>query len=248
MQNYKMLVAYDGRKYNGYKRGKKNPEKNIQTKFEQILKKLYGKDVEVINAVNTEPGVHATGQVINFIAPDDKLNKQELFEYCEEYLTDDIVCISIEEVDDRFHSRYLIKSVTYQYRIWKADAKVRPLFERHIVNVMDKPLNVELMNKGREKLLGEHDFAGFTNNTKAKSTVKTIEDLTIVENENEIIISITADGFLVNMARFMVGTLIQLGLKERMLLVLDYAFESGDNKDVGHKAMAPALVLKEVKY
>ena len=142
MQNYKMMIAYDGRKYMGYNKTKDNLEKSIQGKLELILSKLYEKEVEVIGGVNTDAGVHAKGQIVNFIAPDSRLNEKELFDYFEKYLTDDIIILSVEPVDERFHSRYLIKSVTYEYRLWKKDAPNRPLFERRYVNLMNQTIDV----------------------------------------------------------------------------------------------------------
>ena len=132
MQNYKMVIAYDGRKYKNFNIFKEDTDKTIQGKLESILSKLYDKEIEVIGAVNTDAGVHAKGQVVNFTVPDARLNKKELFDYIEKYLTDDIIILSIEEADERFHSRYLVKSATYENRIWKVIAPNRPLLKNYI--------------------------------------------------------------------------------------------------------------------
>ena len=135
MQNYKMTIAYDGRKFKGFNKSKGNIEKSVQGKLELILKKLYETDVEVISAVSTDAGVHAKGQVVSFTAVNNQLNAKGIHDYFEKYLTDDIIVLSVAAVGERFHSRYQMKSATYEYRLWKKDAPNRPLFERQFVNL-----------------------------------------------------------------------------------------------------------------
>ncbi|MDD7794780.1 tRNA pseudouridine(38-40) synthase TruA [Clostridium sp. 'White wine YQ'] len=248
MQNYKMMIAYDGRKYTGYNKSKDNAEKSIQGKLELILSKLYDQEIEVIGAVNTDAGVHAKGQIVNFIAPDNRLSEKEIFDYFEKYLTDDIIVLSVETVDERFHSRYLMKSATYEYRLWKKDAPNRPLFERHYVNLMNQTINVNKSREAAKQLLGEHDFLAFTTNKKTKKSIKKLISLDVRETTNEIIITMTANGYLLNMERVIVGTLIQVGLGQLPLNIIQKAFESKDMNDVGHKASADALCLLSVQY
>jgi len=248
MQNYKMMIAYDGRKYTGYNKSKGNVEKSIQGKLESILSKLYEEEIEVISAVNTDAGVHSKGQIVNFIAPNSSLNEKEIFDYFEKYLTDDIIILSVETADERFHSRYLMKSLTYEYRLWKKDAPNRPLFERHYVNLMNQTVDVAKIKKAANNLVGEHDFLAFTNNKKTTKSIKKILSVDVMETKNEVIITMTANGFLLNMERVIVGTLIQIGLGQLPKNTIEKAFESKDMKDVGHKASAGALCLLSVEY
>lgn len=248
MQNYKMTIAYEGRRYKGFRKIKGQDDATIQGKIERILSKLYETDVEIISAVNTDAGVNAKYQVINFKAPSNNVDIKGIRDYMEEYLPDDIITLSIEPVDDRFHSRYNLKSITYEYRLWKKDAPFRPLFQRHLVKRMDKSLDVEVMKEAATSFIGEHDFKAFSTKSKVKSSVKNIHNLTVEETDNEIVISITANGFLINMERIIVGTLIQIGLHERQTESIEKAFKSMNNKDAGHKAMAGALCLVDVKY
>lgn len=248
MQNYKMEVAYDGRKYTGYNKQRGSEGKSIQWKLEEILFKLYEVKIEVIGAVNTDDSVHARGQIVNFIVPDNRLSKSEIFNYFEKYLTDDIILLSIDEVDERFHSRYLLKSYTYEYRLWKKDAPFRPLFERQYVNYMNQILDLDKMKIVSEEFLGEHDFLAFTTNKKTRKSIKEIFSLEILETEFEILICIEANGFLLNMERLIVGTLIQIGLGQLPLSCISTAFETKNLNDVGHKASAGALCLSSIKY
>ncbi|MBS4538515.1 tRNA pseudouridine(38-40) synthase TruA [Clostridium sp. D2Q-11] len=248
MQNYKMMIAYDGRKYTGFNKSKGKLEKSIQGKLELILSKLYEEEVEVIGAVSTDAGVHAKGQIVNFTAPDRRLDKKEIFDYFEKYLTDDIIILSIETVDERFHSRYLMKSLTYEYRLWKKDAPNRPLFERQYVNLMNQTVDVAKMKKAANYLVGEHDFLAFTTNKKTKKSIKKIFSLDVKETKHEIIITMRANGFLLYMERIIVGTLIQIGLGQLPMSTIEKAFKSKDMDDVGHKASAGALCLISVEY
>lgn len=243
-----MNIAYDGRKYKGFNTIKGDKEKSIQGKLENILKILYGCEIEVIGAVNTDAGVHASDQIINFRAPDGKKSEEEIVEYFEKYLPDDILILSVEKVDERFHSRYMVKSMTYEYRIWKKDAPNRPLFERQYVNLMVQNLNVKNMQEGAKDLVGEHNFTAFTTNKKVKNPIKTISSVNVKETSKEIIITMTANGFLLNMERIIVGTLIQIGLGQLPVKTIEKAFKSLDAKDVGHKASADALKLIYVNF
>ena len=248
MQNYKMVIAYDGRKYKNFNIFKEDTDKTIQGKLESILSKLYDKEIEVIGAVNTDAGVHAKGQVVNFTVPDARLNKKELFDYIEKYLTDDIIILSIEEADERFHSRYLVKSATYEYRIWKVNAPNRPLFERLYVNHMNQGLDASKMATASKQFIGTHDFSAFTTNNRVKNPIKEVYDVSVKETMHEIRISITANGFLLNMERLMVGTLIQVGLGQLPSSSVERALKSLEVKHVGHKASADALCLTRVDY
>lgn len=248
MKNFKMTIAYDGRKYMGFSERKGNPDKAIQGKLELILTKMYNTYVEVISACNTEAGVHAKNQIVNFIAPDDTFDEKGVFEHFEKYLPDDIIILAVEEVDERFHSRYLVKTICFEYRIWKHDAPRRPLFERHLVNVLNQKLNVDKMKEAAIDLIGEHDFTVFSTNTKTKNTFKKIMEAKLLETDTEIIIRITANGFLLNMERFIVGTLIQIGTGQLPVNAIQTALSTGNSDYVGHKAMSDALALVEVTY
>lgn len=248
MKNYKMEIAYDGKRYKGFRKVKGDEDKTIQGKLENILKKLYEEDVEVVSAVNTDASVHATYQVVNFNAPNGKFSIDKIHNYFETFLPDDIIILKVEAADERFHARYNVKSMTYEYHLWKSNATHRPLFERGQVKLMEKPLNLTVMEEAASRMIGEKDFKAFSTKTKVKSSVKNVEDISIKETENEVIISITANGFLLNMERIIIGTLIQVGLYEKDIESVDKAFLSLNSKYVGHKAMAGALTLVDVKY
>lgn len=249
MTNYKIVVAYDGRRYKGWRHEKgSSADKSIQGKIESILKKLYQQDIELIGAVSTDAGVHALGQIANFKAPHIQLDEADILDYLSTYLPDDIVVTSIEKVDERFHSRLNAKGITYQYRLWKKDAEDYLLFERHQTYKLNDILNVKVMQEGATLLEGKHDFTAFAKRTKKKKVEKTLSSLTVEETKNEIIITMTANGYLINMERIIVGTLIQLGTGQKKLSTIEKAFETLDPEYAGHKAMAHSLCLVDVLY
>ena len=248
MINYRMTIAYDGRKYMGFSERKGNPDKAIQGKLEMILSKMYNTYVEVFSACNTEAGVHAKKQIVNFVAPDDTYDAKGVTAYFEKYLPDDIIVLSTEVADERFHSRYLVKTLTFEYRIWRHDAHRRPLFERHQVNLLNKTLDVSKMKDAAIDLIGEHDFMVFSTNSKAKNTDKKVYSVSVVETDNEILITMTANGFLLNMERLIVGTLIQIGTGQLPGDAVRKALSTQNKDYVGHKAMADALFLIDATY
>lgn len=243
-----MTIAYDGRRYKGFRKTKKDSEKTIQGKLEDILRKKYEQAIEVIGAVNTDPGVSAKAQVVNFKTPDKSGNPKEIFEYFEEYLPHDIIVMDVEIEDERFHSRYMVDRMTYTYRLWKKDALHRPLFDRQLVNLMDRPLDIEAMRQAAGYYIGEHDYKAFTTTNKTKSSVKHVYDVDIEDSDNEIKISITANAFLLHMERIMVGTLVQVGLGDKHPETVNRAFRTLNSKDTGHKVMAGALMLEQLTF
>ncbi len=248
MKNYKLTIAYDGKRYKGFRKIKTSPDKTIQGKLENILGKLFEEEVEVISAVNTDPGVHAMVQVCNFKVEQPAHSLDKIHNYMETFLPDDIIVLTVEEVDERFHARYNVKSIVYEYRLWKSNATRRPLFERYQVKLMDKPLNALVMEEAARQLVGNHDFRAFSTKAKVKSTTKTMDFVDVKETDHEIIIRMSASGYLLNMERIIVGTLVQIGLYEKEIDAISKALSTLNSKHVGHKAMASALCLVDIKY
>lgn len=248
MENYKLTLAYEGKRYKGFRSIKGEEDKTIQGKLENILKKLYEKDIEVIGAVNTDAGVSAAYQIVNFQVPTKTYNAKKIRSYLDEFLPEDIITLAIEKVDERFQSRYLVKAITYEYRLWKSDAPHKPLFERRQVKVMEKPLNALVMEEAAKAFVGQHDFRAFATTAKVKSTLKEIFAIDIIENDCEIVIRIKANGYLLHMERIIIGTLIQVGLYEKNIDTIQKGLTSLNDKYVGHKAMAGALCLVGLDY
>lgn len=245
MKNYKITVAYDGTRYSGWQVQKCTPD-TIQGKIEHVLGTLAGHPIEINGSGRTDAGVHASGQVANFHI-EEHFSREEIFEWLNRYLPKDIAVTSIEEVDDRFHSRFNAVRKTYIYRIHTS--KVSNVFERKFVYDYETPLDVCNMRKAAALLIGTHDFKSFCGNKKMKkSTVRTIYDIDIDDRGDEIAISYTGDGFLMNMVRILTGTLIEVGDGRRTSDSMTEVLMACDREAAGYTAPPQGLILKEVMY
>lgn len=261
MKNYKMTIQYDGTRYSGWQR-QTNTDKSIQGKIEDVLTKLVGHRVEIHGSGRTDAGVHANGQVASFKIATEK-SCEEMADYINRYLPEDIAVIDMCEADDRFHARLTASKKTYLYRI--NNSNISNVFERKYVYNVNERLDVEKMKKAAAYLTGEHDFLGFSSVKKVKkSTVRKIYECRVIDNPSvspiashlplhkggnkEIDIYITGNGFLYNMVRIIAGTLIEIGLGTREIDSIDYVLKNRDREAAGFTAPAQGLTLYSVKY
>ncbi|RDY24247.1 tRNA pseudouridine(38-40) synthase TruA [Romboutsia maritimum] len=245
MRNIKMTVEYDGSRYKGFQRLKDN-EMTIQGKIESVLSKMEEEDIEIIGSGRTDMGVHACGQVVNF-KTNSQYSVEKMQKYLYEYLPEDIVVKSIEEVDDRFHSRYNVKSKVYLYKI--DNNKFHKVFSRKYATHIEKKLDLNLMKEASEYLVGEHDFTSFASSkSKKKSNVREINSISIQENNDLIEIYIEGNGFLYNMVRIIVGALIEVGHKKKTPQDIKTMLEDKDRSKASDTAQAKGLCLYKVKY
>ena len=244
MRNIRLLICYDGTRYKGWQR-LPGTDSTIQGKLEQTLSKLLGEEIEVSGSGRTDAGAHAMGQVANFHC-ESELPCEEILSGLRRYLPEDIGIESCQEASPRFHARLNCKSKTYRYRIWNSDKPC--VFERRFVYVMPGQVDIDKMRKAAEHFLGEHDFSAFCANKKMKkSTVRRIEDIAITIDGEELVLSFTGDGFLYNMVRIMVGTLIEVGLGKRSAETIPALF-GGKREEAGALVPAQGLCLMEVNY
>ncbi|MGM9551571.1 MAG: tRNA pseudouridine(38-40) synthase TruA [Clostridia bacterium] len=245
MENYKITVAYDGTRYSGWQR-QNNTDKSIQGKIEEVLTKMCGHNVEIHGSGRTDAGVHAIGQVANFKIETDKTT-DEIHHYLNEYLPEDIAVTDICTVGNMFHARLAKCQKTYLYRINNSDISL--VFDRKYVYKFPEKLDVDKMRKAAESLIGTHDFLGFSSLKRVKkSTVRTIYDVKIEKSGNEIKIYITGDGFLYNMVRIIIGTLIEIGSGKVDTEIIKRVLESKKRQDAGFTAPGCGLTLFSVVY
>lgn len=245
MSNYKIIVQYDGTRYKGWQI-QTTTEDTIQGKLTKVLEGLVGYPVEVIGSGRTDAGVHAYGQVANFHIKEGFAG-EEILSWLNQYLPQDIAVTAIEEVDERFHSRYHATAKTYRYRIHTG--KISNVFERKYIYSYGQQLDVTRMRQAAQLLIGTHDFAAFCGNRKMKkSTTRTIFDIVITESEQEITIDYTGDGFLQNMIRIITGTLIEIGRGDREPEYIMQILESKNRDNAGYTAPPQGLALMKVNY
>ncbi len=244
MRNLRLDICYDGTRYRGWQRlpGKGD---TIQGKLETTLSRILGEPIEISGSGRTDAGVHARGQVANFHC-ESNMGAQEILENLRRYLPEDIGIYSCRDVSPRFHARLNAKEKTYRYRIWNSDSPC--VFDRRYVTVLPEALDIPAMEEAAGHLLGQHDFSAFCGNAKMKkSTVRYIRSLEIKPVGEEVQITVTGNGFLHNMVRILVGTLIEVGRGERSADSIPALF-GGKRAEAGFLAPAQGLCLMEVFY
>ena len=245
MTNYRLLIRYDGTRYNGWQR-LGDTDNTIQTKLETTLERLTGEKAEIIGAGRTDAGVHAMEQVAH-VRLEKHFEPEEIRSYLNRYLPDDIGILSVTYAPPRFHARYSAVQKTYRYRIGKN--KAAHVFERRYVYEYDGDLDVNAMKMATIQLRGEHDFKSFCGNPRMrKSTVRTIHTILIEETEDEIDLTFVGNGFLQHMVRILVGTLIEVGEGRRDPKSMDALLEARDRRMAGPTAPAKGLTMIKVDY
>lgn len=243
--NYKAVIQYEGTRYRGWQ-VQGNTENTIQGKLEALLSRMEGAPVEVHGSGRTDAGVHAAGQVISFRCAGGK-SPEEIRDYMNRYLPEDMAVLSVEEAAPRFHARLHAVRKTYVYRIW--NDPVRKVFGRRYVTQVEEPLDVERMRTAAAKLCGTHDYRAFCSLKRfKKSTVRTVEAIRIRQEGPLIEIAYTGDGFLYHMVRILTGTLVEAGLGFRSAESVREVLESRDRACAGRLMPPEGLMLMSVEY
>lgn len=245
MQNYKLTLCYDGTKYKGWQR-QGNTDNTIQAKLETLLSRLLGSPVEVSGSGRTDAGVHAYCQVCSFRA-DTEMSAEDILSALRRYLPEDIGAVSLTKAAPDFHARLSCREKSYLYRIWNSD--LPNVFSRRYTYTFPDALNISEMRRAAALMLGRHDFTSFCSNKHMKkSAVRELRSIEIYRHEEELRILLTGDGFLYNMVRIIVGTLIEVGIGARSADSIPDILRAKDRSQAGFTAPAQGLALYEVKY
>lgn len=244
MKRIKLTVAYDGTNYCGWQVQPNGI--TIEEVLNKTLSKLTGEDICVIGASRTDSGVHAMGNVAVFDT-ETTIPPERIAMSLNQRLPEDIVIVKSEEVAADFHPRYCDCSKTYEYHI--INTRI-PVPTKRLTNYfVSYNLNIDDMRKAAAYLVGEHDFASFCNvRTNVESTVRTITALDILQNGNEITVRITGNGFLYNMVRIIVGTLIRVGRGFYEPEKVKEILEAKERTAAGVTAPAHGLMLMQIDY
>lgn len=244
MRNYKMIIQYDGTRYAGWQR---QPDKTtIQGKLESVLSLMCGGEVEVIGAGRTDAGVHARAMAANVFLETD-LSPEEIRAYLNRYLPEDIAVTEVREASARFHARYNALGKTYAYTCH--DGEVKPVFDRRYCACLAEKPDVERMRRAAEILRGTHDFRNFCVNPRMKkSTVRCVDRIEIERTGDYLIFTFHGNGFLQNMVRIMVGTLLEAGFGRMTPEQVRAVLESPERQKAGPTAPAQGLCLIGVDY
>ncbi|MFA5311212.1 MAG: tRNA pseudouridine(38-40) synthase TruA [Candidatus Omnitrophota bacterium] len=246
MRNIRLEIEYDGSAYSGWQVQPKGRGRTIQAVIEKTLRKILQEKIKLIASGRTDAGVHARAQVANFFTRSGMLlNRLKIA--MNGLLPEDIKVTGLNEKGKNFHSRFGAKSKVYRYTILNRGYS-SPLL-RNTVYFYPHPLDVELMRKEALSLLGKHDFSAFcASRGREKNPVKTVKKLSVIKKKDFVYINIEADGFLYNMARNIVGTLIEIGRGSLGAGSLKKILLSRKRALAGPNIPAKGLCLLEVKY
>jgi tRNA pseudouridine38-40 synthase len=245
MRNIKLLIEYDGTNYQGWQ---VQPDGlTIQGMLEEKLSRLSSERIHVIGSGRTDSGVHALGQVAHF-RTQSQMDIRTIQRALNSLLPPDIVIREVEEVDEGFHARKQSKSKVYEYRI--LNRNLRSAFYRGYVWHIPQKLNLAEMKKATQSLIGEHDFSAFrTVGSPTRTTVRRVIRAEWKRGRDGLIrFEIEANGFLKQMVRSIIGTLVEIGKGRMKAADFRKILNSKDRKEAGPTAPAQGLFLKEVKY
>lgn len=245
MQRYKCIISYDGSGFSGYQ---VQPNKRtVQLELEAVLAKMHkATPVKVSGSGRTDAGVHALGQVIHFDSPL-PIGEDRWEIALNSMLPEDISVHSVEKVADDFHSRFAAKGKEYRYRL-HLSAKRDP-FQRKFAYHYPYPLNLEAMKEASKYFLGTHDFTSFCSaKTEVEDKVRTIQAIDFLLDGDQLTIRFVGNGFLYNMVRILVGTILEVGAGDRLPEDIPAILEKKDRRLAGKTAPAHGLYLWEVFY
>ena len=245
MRNIRILLQYEGTRYQGWQR-QSSTDNTIQGKLEMLLTRMCGEPIELQGSGRTDAGVHALGQVANFHTKC-QMSVEEMLEYMNHYLPEDIAVVDISEVAERFHSRLNAVGKCYTYRI--INSSIPDVFWRRYAYEVQEKLDIEAMQKAAGLLMGRHDFKSFTSTKKGKkSTVRRVDEIRIEREKDRITLTYVGDGFLYHMVRILTGTLLEVGLGKRTPESVLDTLHACDRETAGPLVPAKGLTLNEVYY
>ena len=246
-KNIKLVIEYQGTDYCGWQIQPNGLA--VQEVLKRAVKKVTRETVTIIGSGRTDAGVHAQGQVANFIAAT-KLTPDTLMRAINANLPKDVAVIFAERVPIKFHAQYDAINKEYIYTVYNSET--RPVFPREIAWHIPKKLDVARMKKAAKYLLGEHDFKAFAAKDHSKpedaDTVRTITKLEIIREGGFIYFEVAADGFLYKMVRNIAGTLVEVGRGKWTPSQVKKVLASLDRKYAGPAAPPHGLCLWKVVY
>lgn len=243
-RNIKLVLEYEGTNYAGWQRQSNAP--TIQQYVEEALSRVLQEPIKVIGAGRTDAGVHALGQVANF-KTSSRLPLLNILRGANSLLPGDIVVVNVEEVAENFNARRSAKLRWYRYQILNRSAP--SALYRHFFWHIPQPLKLERINQIAERLRGTRDFSAFRSQLcTARRTVLTMEELTVQQSEDQIIIDFKCRSFLHNMVRIIVGLMVEVAKGKLPLAICDEMLATGKREPAVLTAPPQGLILVKVFY
>lgn len=245
---YRLTLAYDGTEFAGWQR--QPGRRTVQQELEDALRRITGAAAHCIASGRTDAGVHALGQVVSFQSAT-RLAPPVLTKALNAELPEDMLVFEVAPAPPQFHA--LRDALRKRYRYVIEDGRLRDLFDRRYVWHVFAQLDVAAMQQAAEYLVGTHDFASFqTGGSPRLSTVRTIYELLVerraAELTDRVVIEVEADGFLYNMVRNIVGTLVEVGKRKQPPAWVTEVLAARRRAAAGMTAPAQGLYLVGVLY
>ena len=243
---YLAIVSYRGTSFCGWQKQVESKLPSIEQTIEKVLSRILNEEIKIYGSGRTDGGVHALAQTFHFDSPKELDIYKHLHSF-NELLPNDIRILSLAKVSDDFHARFFAKEKTYFYKI--NNAKNSDPFASDLEYHLSQKLDVEKMKDASKVFIGTHNFQNFTSKEEDEQKfTRNISDISIISENNHIIIELTGNGFMRYMVRMIVGNLIQVGLGKLTVEDIRKNLESEIRKPSSYKAPSSGLYLKEVIY
>ena len=246
MRTIKLLLSYDGIDFQGWQ--KQPGALTVQTTVETVLSQIYNEPIKIIGSGRTDAGTHAVGQVAHFIAPKVLTTEARLIRALNAMLPDSVVCKGAWEAPPEFHARKSAVRKTYVYRVWNHE--LRSALWRNRALWVPQPLDLKFLNQLARHIEGRKDFKSFqTQGTPVNSTIRRIDNCSWETPVKGLVeFRIRGNGFLKQMVRNLVGTLLHLERNKMALVDLINIFQAHDRQAAKTTAPAYGLYLYRVEY
>lgn len=246
---YKLLIAYDGSAFHGWQK-QEPPDapalRTVQGVMHDTMVRLFKQPINLVGASRTDSGVHARGQVAHFDAVS-RVPVERMAMAINSRLPDDIEVLEAEAVSPSFDA--IRQAVTKQYTYTIHNTERRPLGIRHMVHHYWQPLDAERMNAAAARLVGEHDFEGFSAAGHGReSTVRTIHRCEVQRDGDRVVITVEGSGFLWNMVRIIAGTLLEVGRGHFEPQHIDEILRTADRQLAGPTLPPNGLCLEWIRH
>lgn len=245
MQRYKCTISYDGTLFSGYQ--EQPNARTVQSEIELALSKIHkGDAIKIMASGRTDAGVHAKGQVIHFDSPL-SIPEDRWRIALQTQLPKDIAIIKVEKAKASFHARFDTMGKEYRYYVHRT--QINDPFTRHYQYQFSYSLDVIKMQLAASYLVGTHDFTSFCSaKTEVEDRVRTINVIDIVEDGDVLMFRFVGNGFLYNMVRILVGTLLEVGRGHKMPEQMVEILAAMDRNQAGKTAPPQGLYLWKVHY
>lgn len=245
MRNILITIAYDGKRFHGWQIQKNGI--TVQEVFQDALKNVVGEYKDLKGCSRTDSRVHANMYCIS-VKISHPIPVERLKPALNKWLPEEVVCTECREVDINFHARYDCKSKQYIYKIWNSDTR-NPFLNGYALFYRYK-LDEKLLNESAQAFVGKHDFTSFCTLDKREKGdfVRDVKQFKVEREGNMVTMTVEADGFLYNMVRIMVGTLLEIASGKIPADGISEIIEKKDREYAGATAPACGLYLNKVNY